>query len=116
MDILGPVTVAGIYELRRLQIKRCGRLDPWAVLALDCCPNITRNVHMELFFIKNINFVISRQFVLLGIVSLENSNYRMESMQNYLTPEIELLEVVPEGVLCGSHDYDVDMDPEQGYM
>ena len=54
--------------------------------------------------------------MLLGIVSLENSNYRMESMQNYLTPEIELLEVVPEGVLCGSHDYDVDMDPEQGYM
>ena len=40
----------------------------------------------------------------------------MESIQNYLTPEIELLEVVPEGVLCGSRDYGVDMDPEQGYM
>ena len=54
--------------------------------------------------------------MLLGIVSLENSTCSMESMQNYPTPEIELLEVVPEGVLCGSHDYDVDMDPEQGYM
>ena len=68
------------------------------------------------FHKKKINFVISRQFVLLGIVSLENSTCSMESMQNYLTPEIELLEVVPEGVLCGSKDYDLDMDPEQGYM
>ena len=33
-------TVAGIYDLRRLQIKRCGRLGPRAVLALDCCPSI----------------------------------------------------------------------------
>ena len=32
-------TAAGIYELRRLQIKRCGRLDQRAVLALDCCPS-----------------------------------------------------------------------------
>ena len=31
------VTVAGIYALRRLQIKRCGRLGLKAVLALDCC-------------------------------------------------------------------------------
>ena len=31
-------TAAGIYELRRLQIKRCGRLGQRAVLALDCCP------------------------------------------------------------------------------
>ena len=54
--------------------------------------------------------------MLPGIVSREISSYSMESMQNYLTPEIELLEVVPEGVLCGSQDYDVDMDPEQGYM
>ena len=36
-------TVAGIYDLRRLQIKRSGRLDPGAVLALDCCPSITPN-------------------------------------------------------------------------
>ena len=33
-------TVAGIYDLRRLQIKRCGRLGLRAVLALDCCPNM----------------------------------------------------------------------------
>ena len=33
-------------DIRRLQIKRCGRLDPMAVLALDCCPNITRNVQV----------------------------------------------------------------------
>ena len=32
-------TAAGIYELRRLQIKRCVRLDQRAVLALDCCPS-----------------------------------------------------------------------------
>ena len=31
-------TVAGMYDLRRLQIKRCGRLGVKAVLALDCCP------------------------------------------------------------------------------
>ena len=42
-------TAAGIYELRRLQIKRCGRLGQRAVLALDCCLVITRNVHMALF-------------------------------------------------------------------
>ena len=42
-------TAAGIYELRRLQIKRCGRLSQRAVLALDCCLVITRNVHMALF-------------------------------------------------------------------
>ena len=30
-------TVAGIYDLRRLQFKRCGRLGLKAVLALDCC-------------------------------------------------------------------------------
>ena len=48
-DIIETLTVAGIYNLRRLQIKRCGRLGLRAVLALDCCPVITRNVHMELF-------------------------------------------------------------------
>jgi hypothetical protein len=44
-------TVAGIYDLRRLQIKRCGRLGLMAVLALDCCPNISlaRNVYLKLF-------------------------------------------------------------------
>ena len=30
-------TVAGIYGIRRLQVKRSGRLGQWAVLALDCC-------------------------------------------------------------------------------
>lgn len=42
------------------------------------------------------------------------SNYIMKSLQNYLTPEIEVLEVMPEGVLCGSTD--LNMDPEEGYM
>ena len=48
-DIIETVTVAGIYDLRRLQIKRYGRLGLRAVLALDCCPSITQNVHIELF-------------------------------------------------------------------
>ena len=52
------------------------------------------------------------QFVLLCVVSRKISNYIMKSMQNYLTPEIEVLEVMPEGVLCGS----LDMDPEEGNM
>ena len=39
-SLLDTVTVAGIYDLRRLQIKRCGRLGPRAVLALDCCPSL----------------------------------------------------------------------------
>ena len=38
-DIIEKVTVAGIYDIRRLQIKRCGRLGLRAVLALDCCPS-----------------------------------------------------------------------------
>ena len=54
------------------------------------------------------------QFVLLCVVSRKISNYIMKSMQNYLTPEIEVLEVMPEGVLCGSTD--LDMDPEEGNM
>ena len=29
---------------RRLKIKRCEWLDPWSVLAPDCCPAITINV------------------------------------------------------------------------
>ena len=50
--------------------------------------------------------------MLLGVVSLKILNYIMKSMKNYLTPEIEVLEVMPEGVLCGS----LDMDPEEGNM
>ena len=34
----------------------------------------------------------------------------------YTTPEVEILEVYAEGVLCGSLDEDLDMDPEEGYM
>ena len=52
------------------------------------------------------------QFVLLGVVSLKILNYIMKSMQNYLTPEIEVLEVMQEGVLCGS----LDLNPEEGNM
>ena len=37
---------------------------------------------------------------------------KMELMQNYLAPEVEIMELVLEGVLCGS----MDMDPEEGYM
>ena len=32
-------TVAGMYGIRRLQVKRSGRLGQRAVLALDCCLN-----------------------------------------------------------------------------
>ena len=34
-------------DLRRLQIKRSGRLGPRAVLALDCCVYISKNVHYK---------------------------------------------------------------------
>ena len=43
---LDTVTVAGIYDLRRLQIKRCGRLGPRTVLALDCCPSLLLFFHV----------------------------------------------------------------------
>ena len=33
-----------------------------------------------------------------------------------ITPEVEILDVYAEGVLCGSLDEDLDMDPEDGYM
>ena len=39
----------------------------------------------------------------------------MESILNYLSPEVKVLELLPEGVLCAS-DGGVDMDPEDGYM
>lgn len=35
---------------------------------------------------------------------------------NYISPEVEVLDVYAEGVLCGSLDQDLDMDPEEGYM
>lgn len=34
----------------------------------------------------------------------------------YITPEVEVLEISAEGVLCGSLDQDLDMDPEEGNM
>lgn len=34
----------------------------------------------------------------------------------YISPEVEVLEVYAEGVLCGSADLDLDMDPEEGNM
>ena len=46
-------TAAGIYELRRLQIKRCGRLGQRAVLALDCCPQNGVG-HKEGAFVANL--------------------------------------------------------------
>ena len=36
--------------------------------------------------------------------------------RGYITPEVEILDVYAEGVLCGSLDQDLDMDPEEGYM
>ena len=41
-------------------------------------------------------------------------DYMMETIQNYLSPEAKVLELLPEGVLCASGG--VDMDPEEGYM
>lgn len=34
--------------------------------------------------------------------------------QMYLAPEVEVLEIYSEGVLCGSSD--LDMNPEEGVM
>ncbi len=34
----------------------------------------------------------------------------------YISPEAEVLEIYAEGVLCGSLDQDLDMDPEEGNM
>lgn len=39
----------------------------------------------------------------------------MEEMK-YIAPDLEVLEFCSEGVLCGSLDQDLDMDPEEGYM
>lgn len=39
----------------------------------------------------------------------------MEEMK-YLSPDVEVLKLYSEGVLCGSLDQDLDMDPEEGYM
>ena len=35
-------------------------------------------------------------------------------LDKYITPELEVLEVFAEGVLCGSTD--LNLDPEVGYM
>lgn len=37
-------------------------------------------------------------------------------INKYITPEVEILDVYAEGVLCGSSDEDLDMDPEEGSM
>ena len=37
-------------------------------------------------------------------------------INKYITTEMEILDVYAEGVLCGSLDEDLDMDPEEGYM
>ena len=34
----------------------------------------------------------------------------------YFSPEVKVLDVYAEGVLCGSTDQDLDMDPEYGNM
>ena len=34
----------------------------------------------------------------------------------YISPEAEVLDVYAEGVLCGSLDQDLDLNPEEGYM
>ena len=47
-------TVAGIYDLRRLQIKRSERLGQKTVLALDCCPE--RGCHEVTGVEKNLRF------------------------------------------------------------
>lgn len=39
----------------------------------------------------------------------------MEEMK-YLSPDVEVMQLYSEGVLCGSLDQDLDMDPEEGYM
>ena len=66
--IMRAATVVGIYDLRLQQIKRCGRLCQRAVLALDCCPSVTRNVHPQVLWSTyhlrhpndhNVYFVIS---------------------------------------------------------
>lgn len=41
-------------------------------------------------------------------------NYVYMEINKYITPEVEVLDVYAEGVLCGSTD--LDMDPEEGYM
>ena len=37
-------------------------------------------------------------------------------INKYITPEVEVLDVYAEGVLCGSLDQDLDMYPEEGNM
>ena len=34
----------------------------------------------------------------------------------YISPEVKVLDVYAEGVLCGSNSTDLDMNPEEGYM
>ena len=37
-------------------------------------------------------------------------------INKYISPEVEVLDVYAEGVLCGSLDQDLDLNPEEGYM
>lgn len=34
----------------------------------------------------------------------------------YISPEVNVLDVYTEGMLCGSSSTDLDMNPEDGYM
>ena len=38
----------------------------------------------------------------------------MQNTNNYFKPEVEIIEVLQEGVLCGSNP--IDMNPEEGNM
>ena len=34
----------------------------------------------------------------------------------YISPEVKVLDGYAEGVLCGSNNTNLNMDPEEGYM
>lgn len=53
-------------------------------------------------------------FLKSKFVTFKNLNCMKEN--NYAIPEIEVLEIFSEGVLCGSDEPGLDMNPEEGIM
>ena len=92
-DIIETVTVVGIYDLRRLQIKRCGRLGQRDVLALDCCPNITRNVQVTYFLSRGPKmFIPLQQCMETNRSKFEYQVYISQIAPDYLLESYKLAE------------------------
>ena len=79
-------TAAGIYGIRRLQIKCCGELARWALLALDCCFARTSchlsiyDLILTLYVLVKVSKGISFSIISPLEINFSDSQYSMSSL------------------------------------